>query len=452
MDILNAIETFLKKYKLLNKNINFLVGFSGGADSMLLLYYLKELQNKYGFKISALHINHGWRGIESDNEQNNCETFCKDLSIDFYCEKLSDKINHDENSARIARYDLFNKYSKKLKANAILTAHNSTDAVETFIYRLIKGMGTFGAASIPEVRSGLYCNIYRPLINISSKEIREECKKLNLKYNIDSSNSDNKYKRNYIRNEILPKFKEINPSYENSILNYIDNLKSNNAMLEKFYTENCDKVIVDNKIITSDFIEFSEDIKRIIVYKYLKINDFEPEKSLISRIIKQIENNIDKPNGKKYSIKNSEGNSTDFSFFCSKESCYFVENNFVRLKTYKFKNEFTKPIEINEYKGQKIPKSGAFAAIVNKNALEFPLVLRTRKAGDIIQPFSHNSTVKLKDYFIEKKIPEHKRDSIPLLCKEKEVLWAIGVGLNEKLRANPDCKNDCVMIKYSEKG
>ena len=185
MDISNAIKNFLKKYKLLNKDTHFLIGFSGGADSMLLLYYLKLLQKDYNFRLSALHINHDWRGEESDNEEKVCEKFCKDNSIDFYSAKLKGDIKKDENSARIARYDLFNKYAKKVKANAILTAHNSTDAVETFLYRLAKGMGTNGAESIPEVRKAVYCYIYRPLLTVSSKDIRNECKKLKLKYNIE---------------------------------------------------------------------------------------------------------------------------------------------------------------------------------------------------------------------------------------------------------------------------
>ena len=165
-------------------------------------------------------------------------------------------------------------------------------------------------------------------------------------------------------------------------------------------------------------------------------------------MINQIEKNADKTNGKKYSIKNSSETSKNFSFFCSKESCCFIENNSAKLKTYKFKNKFTKPIEITEYKGQKIPNSDFMEAVVDRRALEFPLELRARKAGDIIQPFSHTSTIKLKDYFIDKKIPEHKRNNIPLLCSGKEVLWAIGVGLNEKLRANLDCPKDCIVLKY----
>ena len=447
MDILNEIKTFLNKYKLLNKYTHFLIGFSGGADSMLLLYFLKKLQNDYKFSISALHINHNWRGKESDNEELNCKNFCKEFSIDFYSERLSSKIEHNENAARIARYDLFNKYAKKLNATAILTAHNFDDVIETFIYRLIKGTGTRGALSIPEVRDALNCKVYRPLINIPSDDIRKECKRLKLNYNIDSSNSDNKYKRNFIRNEILPRFEQINPNYRGAIFNFMNNLKSENQIVEDFYNKNCEKVILNNKLITPVFIEFSEDIKRVIIYKYLRDNDFEPEKKLILKIIEHIEKNKDKPNGRKYSVKNTE-NDNDLMLFCSKTECCFITpktNNTLKIK---FNKEFVKPISIAEYKGEKTPKSEALYAIVNKDKIEFPLELRYRKNGDIIQPFSHKSTVKLKDYFIEKKIPEHLRNEIPLLCKDKEVLWAIGVGLSEKLRADLRNKGKCTILIY----
>lgn len=448
MDILNEIKTFLKKYKLLNKDMHFLVGFSGGADSMLLLYYLNELRKDYKFKLSVLHINHGWRGKESDNEQQICEDFCKKYSIDFYCEKLNSNIKKNENSARIARYDLFNKYAENLKATAILTAHNSSDVVETFIYRLAKGMGTVGAKSIPEVRNAIHCKIYRPLINVSSKVIRKECENLDLKYNVDSSNNNNKYKRNLIRNKIIPMLEEINPNMESSVLNFIENIKSHENLIENYYDKNVENVISNNKIITSEFMNFSYDIKRIIIYKYLKNNNIEPEKDLIIRLIKQIEENINKPNGKKYSIKNTENSKDKIYFFCSKKECYIVNNKEIKIEIVKFKKEFFPPIKVYEYKGEKIPKSKDCKAVVNKQALKFPMEIRTRRTGDLIQPFSHNSIIKLKDYFIDKKIPEHKRDEIPLLCSGKEVLWVIGVGISEKLRANLDCKKNCIYIKY----
>ena len=448
MDILNAIKIFLKKYDLLNNSTHFLIGFSGGADSMLLLYYLKTLQKDYNFGLSALHINHNWRGKESDKEEVVCKNFCKNFSIDFYSAKLTGDIKHNENAARIARYDLFNKYAKKLGVTAIITAHNSTDVIETFIYRLAKGMGTKGALSIPEMRKGVYCNIYRPLIGVSAKQIRKQCLKLGLKFNIDSSNFDSKYKRNLIRNEILPQLSKINSNFEKSVLSFIENLKSNNNLLEDYYNQNCEKIIVKNMIKTQNFIGFSEDIKRVIIYKYLLKNGFEPEKALILKMIKQVEKNADKPNGKKYSIKCRQNNDKICSFFCSKEKCYFIENKSMKKTKIVFKKELKEPIVTEKYTSKKIPKSADLSVVVNKNSIKFPLELRNREEGDIIQPFSHKSTIKLKDYFIEKKIPVHYRDEIPLLCSGKEVLWVIGVGISEKLRADLNCKDNCIMLKY----
>lgn len=450
MDILKEIKIFLNKYKLLNKTSHFLVGFSGGADSMLLLYLLNELKNEFNFKLSALHINHNWRGKESDREQNVCEKFCKKYKIDFYCEKFGEDIKQDENSARIARYILFKKYSQKLKSNVVVTAHNSTDVVETFIYRLAKGMGTTGAMSIPEIRDEGDFIICRPLINISSEEIRNACKKLKLKYNIDSSNNNNKYKRNLIRNEILPQLKKINPEYEAAILNFIENMKSNNKIIEDICYQSCEEVIKNNKIITSLFMPFSEDIKRVIIYKYLKNNDFEPEKKIILSMIKQIEKNADKPNGKLYSIKSANEEKNTYSFFCSKSECYFVKEKKQKNICKVFEKKIENPFKISAYNGEKIPKSTDKSAVINIENLKFPLELRTRKNGDIFQPFSHKTKIKLKDYLIEKKIPAHKRDEIPLLCCGKEVLWIIGVGISEKLRADLSDPKNCILIKYKK--
>ena len=450
MDILKEIKNFLKKYKLLNKESRFLIGFSGGADSMLLLYYLGKLRKEYGFEVFALHINHGWRGEESDNEQRNCEEFCKSIGVEFYCEKLGESIKHSENDARIARYAIFDKYADLLKADVVLTAHNLDDKVETFVYRLIKGMGTVGALSIPEFREfGEGKKIYRPLINVRAFDIRKKCGELGLKYNVDSSNFDSKYKRNLIRNEIFPKFREVNPEFEGAILNFIENINSVNRISEDFYDKNCEKIVLNNKLQTPLFMSFSEDIRRVIIYKYLKRNDIEPEKKLILSLLDNIKENSDKPNGKKYSIKRAKDE--DLTFFCSKKECYILPQKKGKKSLNKeFKKNLTSPFSVKKYENEKIPKSTDLKAVVNSTALDLPLVLRNRRPGDIFQPFSHKSSVKLKDFLIEKQIPEHKRDELPLLCKGKEVLWVIGVEKSEKLRADLKTPESCVIIEYNK--
>ena len=191
-----TIKSFLEKYDLNKSDLVYLVAFSGGFDSMCLLHALKKSCKN---KIVAIHLNHKWRGEESDIEEQNCKNFCQDLKIEFYSEDLSPEVAKTETSAREARYIFFENCAKKFNSNIIFTAHNKNDNAETLIYRICTGTGIAGLQGITEQR-GIY---YRPLLDTTRKEIETYCSENNLTPNNDSSNSDTKYKRNFIRAEIL---------------------------------------------------------------------------------------------------------------------------------------------------------------------------------------------------------------------------------------------------------
>ncbi|MBR1680736.1 tRNA lysidine(34) synthetase TilS, partial [bacterium] len=209
----NKIEKFLIDNKLTASENIIAVGFSGGYDSMVLLDIIKELSKKYNFKTIAAHLNHNWRAKEALKEQENCEDFCKNNNIEFYTETLDANEKHTETRARELRYEFFSRVIKKYNANALLTAHTKSDTAETIVYRLIKGTGIKGLQGI----SPKLGKIYRPMLDISRKDIEQYCKKNNLNPNCDSSNEDLKYSRNFIRNRILPSFNKINPQAENAI-------------------------------------------------------------------------------------------------------------------------------------------------------------------------------------------------------------------------------------------
>ena len=191
--IIDAVELFLEKYNLLKPKNNIIVAFSGGYDSMCLLDVMKELAAKYDLNLCAVHLNHGWRGEESDKEEENCKNFCSD--INFYSEKLSPDIPHTETAAREARYEFFEKCAKKFNSKVILTAHNANDNAETVFYRITRGTGITGLEGINETR-GIY---YRPLLNIYRADIEKYCTDKNLTPNIDSSNFNTEFARNKIR-------------------------------------------------------------------------------------------------------------------------------------------------------------------------------------------------------------------------------------------------------------
>ena len=227
--IQQTIKEFLEKYNLNNPENTYLCAFSGGYDSMCLLHSLKQItpQNR----IVAIHLNHNWRGEESNQEEENCRNFCSEIGVEFYSEKLSSDIPHTETAAREARYEFFESCSKKFNSKIIFTAHNKNDNAETLIYRICKGTGIRGLCGIAENR-GIY---YRPLLQISREIIEKYCTDFNLKPNNDSSNSDTSYKRNFIRAEILPKLnKKINPNTIEMVNSLSNAAREDTAIVEEY--------------------------------------------------------------------------------------------------------------------------------------------------------------------------------------------------------------------------
>ena len=171
---------------------------------MCLLHALKNSAPKN--KIVAVHLNHGWRGKESDAEELNCKNFCNAIGVEFYSEKLDKNVPHTETAAREARYEFFRHCADKFNSEIVFTAHNKNDNAETLIYRICKGTGIKGLEGICEKRD----IFHRPLLSVSRDEIEKYCTKNKLAPNNDSSNADTKYKRNFIRSEILPQMEKIN--------------------------------------------------------------------------------------------------------------------------------------------------------------------------------------------------------------------------------------------------
>ena len=171
-NLLSKVKKFLAEHSLLSDE-PYLVAFSGGADSMCLLHVLNSVSDN---KIIAIHLNHNWRGKESDDEEAECRRFCDKLDIDFYSEKLSGNVQKTETAAREARYVFFLKCAKKFNSKVIFTAHNANDNAETVLYRIVKGTGIDGLAGIYEVRKPFY----RPLLSVSRKDIETYCSETNI--------------------------------------------------------------------------------------------------------------------------------------------------------------------------------------------------------------------------------------------------------------------------------
>ena len=383
--IKDTVELFLDKYDLLKPKNNIIVAFSGGYDSMCLLDVMKQLAKKYDLNIFAVHLNHSWRGKESDLEEENCKNFASDIY--FYSEKLSDDVPHTETAARDARYDFFEKCAKMFDSKVVLTAHNANDNAETVFYRIMKGTGITGLEGIKENR-GIY---YRPLLSIYRKEIENYCTINNLKPNNDSSNSDTKYERNKIRHEIFP----LLPNIEEKLNALSASAKETNVAIEK-------EIKSLEKYSTKDFIKLSDFYKNAVVHKFFRANNIDYDRKRIEEIVTFIVDNSDSKAGKTISLTKDLWlfvNNKKMSKISKQEKCDFIVNvNSEGLYSF---GKYQLSIKKCDKFPDKFPQDSEYIAYLNIS--DFNMQIRTRNDGDVIQPLGLSGSQKLKKYFNEKK-------------------------------------------------
>lgn len=430
--MLNSVKKFIKENNLENKTI--LLGLSGGADSSVLFDILSKIKN---INLIAIHFNHNWRGIESDNDEKFAYNLAKSKNIPFYSEKTDNNDKKTETMARELRYAFFEKCREKFRADAVFLAHNKNDNIETLIYRLIKGTGPRGLKSILKIRD---C-FYRPLLDFTRDEIIDYAKENNVQYITDNSNFDTKYKRNLIREEIIPLMKEINPEVINSISSFIKvNIMQQN-LLDKIILETKKEIFEGDKILRDKFLSLDKELKfeiiNSIMQGVLKNRDYKNIEKTVN-FIEENDSKILSLNGvlflKVYDNKiymiNSKIEKCDREVILKEGINHFLNYKFIIEKA-SVPNVFPDAKDDIQYLN-----------------LDFQnrYTIRTKKEGDKIQPFNSKTTQKLKTYFIKKKIPSELRNKIPLICLNDEVIFIPYFTVSEKNRVEKNQKN-CYSLK-----
>ena len=272
----NKILTYINKENLLNRREKVVVTCSGGADSIFLLHIL----NKLGFDCIVAHCNFHLRGDESDRDEHFVREFCKRESLTLLVQHFETKQFALENklsiemAARDLRYTWFEEIRKEYSAGAIAVAHHSDDSIETILLNLLRGTGLKGICGI-RPKNGY---IVRPLLCVNRKEIEDYLHEQGIEYIVDSTNLENEYTRNKIRNIVMPILREINPQIDSVMLSNAENFSA----AENIYKEVIEKekssavkttdnsYIVDLKVIE----KFAEPFT--LLYECLKDFSFHP--------------------------------------------------------------------------------------------------------------------------------------------------------------------------------
>jgi tRNA(Ile)-lysidine synthase len=325
-------------------------------------------------------------------------------------------------------------------------AQNLNDNVETIIMRFIRGTGIEGLKGIEAVRD----NIIRPLLEVERYKIEDYCKQNNLSPRIDKTNLETIYSRNKIRLELIPYIKQnFNPSIENALTRLSGIVKDENDYLEA-QAQSC-----FSEIVTLD------NGKALIQVKDIEVCHIAIKRRLIRLALLKLTGSL-----KGYDSKNIEGvleligNKTGSAIELPRNiKAYISYNQLILMKNIEKVNkkcyynliydscinlpEYDKSIlvqkkEVNEVL---LNNRDGYTVYIDNTKIKNHLVLRNREQGDVFSPIGMTGSKKLKDYFIDEKIPKDKRDEMLLIADGAEIIWVIGKRISEKYKITPNTKN-----------
>lgn len=405
---------------------------------MALLHYLI---NNYKDKIIVAHINHNVRK-QSNTEELFLSNYCKDNNITFECMKITEyKENNFENEARKKRYKFYKEVLTKYNSSYLFLAHHADDLMETIIMKIIRGSNINGYAGIKKISYQDNYYIVRPFLDYTKQDILEYIKKYNITYYDDYTNNDITYTRNRIRHNIIPLLKKEDINIHKKFIKYSNTLNEYNDYINYEVDNIIKDIYINNTLYLDKFNNLHPFIKKNILYHILN-NIYNNKDNIVKDIhIKNILNLINNP---KPNITINMPN----NIYVTKEYNILIFSNKYNIENYNI--EFNKKVSINNFTIEQIEDTqlnGNDICRLNSNEISLPLYIRNKKDGDYIELLGLNKKKKIKEIFIECKIPIRQRNNYPVLVDSKNnILWLPNLKkskFNKKINEKYD-----IILKY----
>ena len=403
------VESLYKDIKI--KDGDFLVfACSYGPDSMALFKSLLELRKKYDIVLVCAHVNHDKRR-ESAKEKEDLEAFCKENNVIFEYMKI-DRYGDDNfhNEARNIRYQFFDEVVKKYNAKYLLTAHHGDDLMETILMRIARGSTLRGYSGFRKLvkMDGYY--IYRPFIGLTKDELLDYCHKKRVPYAIDKSNFSDVYTRNRYRKEVLPFLKSEDKDIQKKYLKFSNVLSDADLFIEEEASKAISKVIKDNKLYIDKYLEINKFLKRIILERFIS-SFYQDDLILINdRHLDLVESLINsKRSNAKVNLPNDVEVVKSYNILSIRRNPNLLSSYEIEVSDEVILPNGHKLVKLDSVKGN----SNNIIKLSSKD-ISLPLIVRTRKLGDVIA-IKGGGHKKIKDIFIDSKIPYADRDLWPIV-------------------------------------
>lgn len=457
--MLSKVAATVEKYHLLETGDTVVVAVSGGPDSVALLACLRELQDQYRLTLHVAHLNHMFRGEEAEEDALFVEELASQWGIPSTVESydvpalMRQEGLSPQDAARRARYAFLYKVAQKVGAGKIAVGHHADDQVETVLMHFLNGAGPAGLRGmLPRTNM-----IIRPFIQVRRAEIENYLREHQLAFRQDPSNLKNVYLRNKIRLDLVPYLeKEFNPNLIRAINQTADIIRAEDELMCRL-TENTAAQIIGRHC--TDYLSFDKKgwlaqplaiQRRLVRYAYEQITTSSLGLSFAHveqavQLVQQgtVGKKLDLPGGVRLVIQ------YDLLLFTREEDTVSVPPFYYRLQVpgntcvpelgLVIKASVL-PVESRREQVLGERNIGDKEAFVNFDKIQPPLYVRRRKHGDRFQPLGMVGTKKLKDFFIDRKVPNQVRDRVPIVVSGDNIIWVAGYQIDDRYKVTPSTR------------
>lgn len=458
--LVSRVERTVRRNRLFRPGDTLVVALSGGADSTLLLDLLTRLPD-YNLRLVAAHLNHCLRGAESDADEEFCRGTAGRYGIPFESRRVdirmaaADSRLNLEDAGRRARIEFLDEIRGTYGAAAVLLAHHADDQAETVLMRLLRGSGMTGLSGMTYRNPRGYV---RPLLDIPRSEIERYLRRCGLEWREDASNSDTAYLRNRIRHELLPLLEGYNPAIRSSLAATASVLAGDEALLseltEAAFADTCRMGEGRGGCSVGHLRTLNHALRRRVLRHAFKLVAGTLE-GVSLRHIDAICDLVDsgRPNSR-LSLPQGVAAVREYDrlvLMRTGENVIRLSSTTLRASRSANVPESGFELQITEPGCYQLPSGGSIAvesagtaaigtdpgtACFDPAGTPFPWLVRTFRPGDRMTPFGMSGRKKVKDIFIDRKIPASERKRIPLLFCGDDLIWVAGVCVSESGRIN----------------
>lgn len=457
---IREVERTIREFSLLDKEDGIVVGVSGGPDSLTLLEVLYRLKDSYKWEIVVVHVNHGLRGREAEEDALYVERFCRERGIRSVTREFDVKGyvtaygGNLQEAARQLRYRVFLDVAGEVGATKVALGHHADDRVETVLMRFLRGTGVKGLAGIPVKREWEGVTIVRPLWRSRRRDIEAFCREANLSPRRDSSNFSTDYVRNRVRLHLIPLLKQYNPQLITGILQLSEQLAAEEDVWDAWTEDALSRVVVKRS-----------EGEWVLSVPALQSLSLALQRRVIQLILNYLSSGTWVHTENVRHLMQHELPSARCSLLGDWEAVRDYDRIRFRKKTSRQPGE-RYCVRLNVPGLTYIPTPGRtyFEAIVTEEPVdrsrwETPwavfdaekvdgaLYARSRRPGDRIHIKGMQGKKRVKALFIDEKVSRDARDVWPCVADERDILWIPGLRRSAKALVTPDTRLR-IYLKY----